>query len=41
MVFEDESEAAAAYFNANFAYSGLKLVTRKVRRVRNEAHLPQ
>jgi len=41
MVFEDDSEAAAAYFDANFADSGLKLVTRKVRRVRNEAHLPQ
>lgn len=41
MVFEDDSEAAAAYFDANFADSGLKRVTRKVRRVRNEAHLPQ
>lgn len=41
MVFEDDQVAAAAYFEKNFADSGLTFTTRKVRRVRNEAILPQ
>ena len=41
MVFEEDAAAAAAYFDQNFADSGLTLTTRKVRRVRNEAILPR
>lgn len=41
MVFEEDREAAAAYFRQNFADSGLTLTTRKVRRVSNEAILPR
>jgi len=41
LVFEADEAAAAAYFEKNFPDSGLSLITRKVRRVRNEAILPQ
>jgi hypothetical protein len=41
MLFEEDREAAAAYFKQNFVDSGLTLTTRKVRRVSNEAILPQ
>lgn len=41
IVFESDDDAAAVYFKQNFSGSDLTLTTRKVRRVANEARLPQ